>query len=93
MFVERLDPQPAGSYLPAFCLVVSKEAWPGAGSQGKSITDFLFLRSHEARGCLSYPSSAFCGPGVPRALGAGSGRPLSYLPGESTAQEHGYSCP
>lgn len=41
------------------------------------------LRSPEKRGCLSYFSSAFYGPGVPRAQGAGSSRVLNYLPGES----------
>lgn len=86
MFVEQLDPHPTGqrllSYLPALLPLrtVSQEQVPGDNRQLCPYS----LRSYEARGCLSYYSSAFFGSGVPRAQGAGSGRVLSYLPVESS---------
>lgn len=85
MFVEQPDPHPTGqrllSYLPA--LLPPRRAGQEQVPRGNSKLCAFSLRSHKARGFLSYFSSAFYGSGVPRAQGAGSGGVLSYLPGES----------
>lgn len=86
MLVEQVDPQPTGqrllSYLPA--LLSPRRVGQEQVPRDKVQLCPYSLKSHEARGCL--PVLLFICLLWPRCpQGAGSGRVLNYLPGESSS--------